>query len=261
MVLAWPGAKTRLIKKILPMIPKKPVCSPFFGGGSVELELAKTRSVSGYDIMPSLVNFWQQMLATPGIVAKMAKSYYPMDKKRFIALKTRYRERYDVKQAAQFYILNQTSMNAMMSNYGWDHLTEVRFENLAKFSRPNLTVGFLPFRQSIPLHPNAFLYCDPPYCGKLLDRRVYRDPLWKEKPKFDHTLLAELLTSRDSWILHYDDCEKVRKLYDGYKIMRYSWRYGMGDRKMASEELIILSDDVICPPQQTHIFDHTEDKP
>ena len=68
------------------------------------MELAKTRSVSGYDIMPSLVNFWQQMLATPGIVAKMAKSYYPMDKKRFIALKTRYRERYDVKQAAQFYI-------------------------------------------------------------------------------------------------------------------------------------------------------------
>ena len=193
MVLAWPGAKTGLIKQILPMIPQKDVCSPFFGGGSVELELSKTRFVFGYDIMPSLVNFWQQILIFPKQVALLAGSYYPMNKEMFIMLKNRYEEEPGLLQAAQFYTLNMTSMNAMMSNYGQDKLTEARFENLAKFSRPKLSVWEESFQESIPDNEDNFLYCDPPYCELLLDKRVYRDPLWDKKPEFDHDALAALL--------------------------------------------------------------------
>ena len=153
MVLAWPGAKTRLIKKILPLIPKKMVCSPFFGGGSVELELAKTRRVFGYDIMPSLVNFWQQILYQPEIIAKIVKSYYPMNKKRFESIQNWYVEASNVVQAAQFYVLSNTSVYAMMTNYGQDKLTKPKIDALGRFSRPNLTVKFVPFWQSIPLNP------------------------------------------------------------------------------------------------------------
>ena len=244
MVLAWPGAKTRLIKQILPMIPKSTVCSPFFGGGSVELELAKTRLVSGYDIMPSLVNFWQQMLIRPREVELFAGTYYPMNKEVFIMLKNWYESEPTSRQAAQFYVLNMTSMNSMMSNYGQDKLTEARLEALGKFSRPRLTVGRIDFQDSIPLHDDSFLYCDPPYCEHLLDNRVYRDPLWSRKPAFEHVELAKLLRGRESWILHYDDCEMVRDLYADYDMTRVSIRYGMGNRKMSTKELIITSSDV-----------------
>ena len=77
-----------------------------------------------------------------------------------------------------------------------------------------------------------------------MDRRVYRDPLWKKKPPFDHYLLASLLHKRDSWILHYDDCETVRNLYAGYDMIHAFHRYGMGNRRIADKELIIMSRDV-----------------
>ena len=257
-VLAWPGSKRRIMQEILPLIPEKDVCSPFFGGGAIECELAKTRRVYGYDIMPSLVLFWNCVLKWPDEVAYWARKSYPMNKQKFIEIKKNFHMLYGTRRAAAFYILNQSSMTGMMSNYGQDRLNMKRFDDLQEFKRKKLTVKLMPFNESIPLNPYNFLYCDPPYCELLLDKRVYRDPTWKKKPRFDHELLAELLTSRDSWILHYDDCEKVRKLYDGYKIMRPSWRYGMGNRRMASEEIVILSDDVKLPSRQTNIFEHVE---
>ena len=244
MVLAWPGAKTRLIKQILPMIPKKTVCSPFFGGGSVELELAKTRFVRGYDIMPSLVNFWQQILDYPQTVAQIARTYYPMNKKMFIMLKNRYEQKLGVGQAAQFYILCNTSVYAMMTNYGQDKLTTEKLDELGRFARPNLSVNLEYFHDSIARNDDAFLYCDPPYCEHLLDKRVYRDPMWEKKPEFDHITLAAILSTRESWILHYDDCEIVRELYAGYDMIPVSLRYGMGKHKMSTKELIIMSPDV-----------------
>ena len=255
MVLAWPGAKTRLIKKILPLIPKKMVCSPFFGGGSVELELAKTRIVRGYDIMPSLVNFWQQILDYPKTVAQIARTYYPMNKKRFIQLQNEYKNPLYCLQAAQFYILSNTSVYAMMTNYGQNKLTKAKLDDLGRFSRPNLSVGLETFQDSIPKNEDAFLYCDPPYYEHLLDKRVYRDPTWATKPPFDHDALAELLHKRDSWILHYDDCEKVQELYAGYDMIRFFYRYGMGNHNMSDSELIIMSRDV--KTKQTNISQWT----
>jgi site-specific DNA-adenine methylase len=60
--LRYPGGKSRAVKHILPLIPEsvERVCSPFFGGGSVELALAsRGTQVFGYDKMKQLVWFWQ----------------------------------------------------------------------------------------------------------------------------------------------------------------------------------------------------------
>ena len=58
--LRYPGGKSRAVLMILPHIPQDTdkVCSPFFGGGSVELALmARGVSVSGSDIFSPLVDF------------------------------------------------------------------------------------------------------------------------------------------------------------------------------------------------------------
>ena len=62
--LRYPGGKSRAVKHILPHFPEdvERVCSPFFGGGSVELALAsKGVQVFGYDKMKQLVWFWQAL--------------------------------------------------------------------------------------------------------------------------------------------------------------------------------------------------------
>jgi len=60
---------------------------------------------------------------------------------------------------------------------------------------------------------------------------------------FDHAQLADLLKSRDGWILSYNDCEEIRDLYNGYRMLAPEWIYGMSNGE-ASKELIILSRDL-----------------
>lgn len=51
-LLRYPGGKSRAVKIITQYIPKdiKVLCSPFFGGGSIELYLdSKGINVYGYD--------------------------------------------------------------------------------------------------------------------------------------------------------------------------------------------------------------------
>ena len=64
--LRYPGGKSRAVelittKYIIPNLSERQnVCSPFFGGGSIELYLAKKGyKVSGYDDFRSLVDFWK----------------------------------------------------------------------------------------------------------------------------------------------------------------------------------------------------------
>ena len=63
--LRYPGGKSRAIKHILPHIPPDcgELCSPFLGGGSIELAVAERGTkVHAYDIFKPLVWFWESLL-------------------------------------------------------------------------------------------------------------------------------------------------------------------------------------------------------
>ena len=73
--LRYPGGKTRAVKQILEWIPPdcEEFCSPFFGGGSVEIAYAKANpecKVYGYDAYTPIVWFWQALLTNPSLLAK-----------------------------------------------------------------------------------------------------------------------------------------------------------------------------------------------
>src|SRR3990167_3227313 len=66
--LRYPGGKTRGVKEIIKYFPPdlERVCSPFLGGGSIEIELAnKGVEVFGYDIFEPVTDFWQILLKDP----------------------------------------------------------------------------------------------------------------------------------------------------------------------------------------------------
>ena len=247
--LRYPGGKSRAVKQIIELMPPglDSLCSPFFGGGSVELACANAgMQVHGYDLFKPLVNFWQVALEDAPKLAKMVYDYYPLTKTQFYALQKRYFDICDrLERATAFYTLNRTSYSGTTLSGGMSpghpRFTESAINRLADFTSEGLTVEVADFKESIPAHPDTFMYLDPPYAN---GEALYGSKGDMHKD-FDHLALADLLKDRRGWILSYNDCHEIRKLYEGHAFVEPDWIYGMNNNRYASSEVLILSKDYV----------------
>lgn len=244
--LRYPGGKTRAIKIITKYFPKdlKELCSPFFGGGSIELHMAAQGvKVYGSDAFKPLVAFWQVALHTPKQLAEHVQKYYPLSKKKFYELqKTYHNYPSKLERAAILYVLNRSSFSGTTLSGGMSphhpRFTKSSIERLQTFRNKNVSVQHMDFKIALKKYPNLFLYLDPPYATKqtLYGRKgdTHR--------QFDHEGLCEILKQRKNWILSYNDCAYIRKLYRGFRIKKLQWKYGMPNKK-GSNEILIFSND------------------
>ena len=240
--LRYPGGKTRAIEFITRFFPKNldVLLSPFFGGGSIELSVAaKGTLVYGYDIFSPLVEFWQCLTTQPNELAKEVEKYYPLPKEKFYRLQhTQTKFKTKLERAAVYYVLNRSSFSGATLSGGMspDHprFTLTSIERLRNHSNPNFKVAKADFKTSLEKHPFAFAYLDPPY---LIKSSLYGKKGNAHKD-FDHEGLAEILKTREHWILSYNDCEEIRNLYEGFHILTPNWKYGMSNDKMSKEVLI-----------------------
>ncbi len=250
--LRYPGGKSRAVSQIVELLPQEldTLCSPFFGGGSIELACASSGvQVSGYDGFEPLVIFWQVLLEDAEALAKLVEEeYHPLTRSRFYSLQKKYfgiSER--SQRAATFFALNRssycgTTLSGGMS-LGHKRFTKSAIKRLSDFGTENLTVEHADFRDSIPANPDSFLYLDPPYANG--------EKLYGERGdmhnNFDHDALADLIRDRDGWLLSYNDCEKVRELYPNNMFVEAEWAYGMNNTRK-SNEVIVLSSDYLQVP-------------
>ena len=244
--LRYPGGKSRAVQQIVEFFPPDldTLVSPFFGGGSVELACAfKGVEVYGYDGFEPLVNFWQVAIEDATSLAKLVYDYHPLTRSKFYALQKRYFKLSDrIERAATFFVLNRSSYSGTTLSGGMSpehpRFTDSAIERLANLQVSNLSVEHADFKESLAKHSDDFLYLDPPYAngGNLYGNRgdMHQD--------FDHDGLAELLRSRNSWVLSYNDCDMVQDLYSGYKFVTPEWTYGMSNRKTSNEVLILSKD-------------------
>ena len=266
--LRYPGGKTRAVKTIMEFIPADcgELCSPFLGGGSIELALAERGIiVHGYDVFAPLMWFWKALLGQPWRLAKECEKFrsgphtYIYKGKPVMAkglLKEDFEQmRIDLRRAiqkprsfryehaARFYAINRSSFSGATFSGGWSQrasyarFTESSIERIKNFKEPNLKVGQLDFRESIDLHPNAFLYLDPPYLLGKARAKLYGDK-GSAHVSFEHTELRAILDSRQNWILSYNDCPEIREMYQDYEIHNAAWTYGMNKSKKSSEIII-----------------------
>ena len=259
--MRYPGGKSRAVKKIEKYIPQgiDSLCSPFFGGGSLEIFLAINRNISivGYDLFSPVCWFWQAALSCPSETADLADSYREYDnefvietkktkskvrglkKEKFLLLRDKLREAdsYSIENAACFYALNRSSFSGETLSGGYSkrasyaRFTDSSIERLRKFSLPTLKVKNECFTVSIPENSDKFMYCDPPYLLENGSNNLYGNKGNMHKG-FDHAALREVLDSHSGWALSYNDCEKIRKMYDKYRIIDksdMSWAYGMSN--------------------------------
>ena len=247
--LRYPGGKTRAVKHILPYFPQdmKELCSPFLGGGSIELALAsKGVKVHAYDIFEPLVCFWKNLIRNPEELSKAASMHRHLDKAAFKALQETLRNspKDNIDYAAIFYALNRSSFSGSTTAGGYSkqaaakRFTESSIQRIRDFKAKNISVAVADFKTSISSHPDAFLYLDPPYLLGKSKENLYGISGSTHKG-FDHIGLSKTLKKRDSWILSYNNCPEILELYKGYIVVYPSWKYGMSSDKTSKEVLII----------------------
>jgi len=233
------------------------LCSPFLGGGSVELAVAaRGTKVYGYDIFEPLVWFWKALSEDRQVLADMADSYRKehedykkgdvklrgLLKDDFMSLREELREEteYSLENAAKFYAINRSSFSGATFSGGWSkkasyaRFTDSSIDRIREFEEPNLKVGHADFKESILTHPDAFLYLDPPYMlSKKQQEKLYGDK-GNTHEGFDHQGLYELLKDRKNWVMSYGgDADAIFDMYKDFEIIDLSgkWSYGMKNVK------------------------------
>ena len=243
----YPGGKTLAMPTIKSLIPQvKTMVSPFFGGGSIELTMSyRGVKVIGYDNFKPLVNFWKHALTDAEKLADACAPLRPVSKEKFKTYKLGILSDDGLDpftKAVLFFVINRCSFGGTTFSggmcIGHPRFNDSAIEFLRDLQAPNVSVEQSCFKESIPRHPDEFMYLDPPY---MIDKGIY-GVNGDEHDGFDHEALAGLLVNRDQWLLSYNDCEKVRDLYKGFKILEPSWTYRMNESHKSSEVLIMSKD-------------------
>jgi len=241
--LRYAGGKSRGVMEISNFIPQetKEICSPFLGGGSIELACANNGiQVFGYDNFKPLVEFWQCLLTDRIKLAEIIRKYHPLSKKKFYELQIQYtKSKY--KRAAIFYVLNRSSFSGTTLSGGMSpnhpRFTISSIQRIENFETENLHVEQADFKESIKKSKHILLYLDPPY---MINQKLYGNK--GNLQNFDHEGLADILHKRDNWILSYNDCDYIHKLYEGYHFHYPQWKYCMSNNKNSNEVLVMSND-------------------
>ncbi len=244
-LLRYPGGKTKAVKAILQFIPKqtKEICSPFFGGGSLEIAMSRLGiSVYGYDNFSPLVNFWNAIQTDKDRLLSIVKTYMPLSKESFYNLQKEILISIDKTEiAAMFYVLNRCSFSGMGLSGGMSpnhpRFTPNQIDSVVNF-KDVFEVKHLSFEKSIPIH-NCLIYADPPY---LINQSLYGTK-GNMHTGFNHVLLSEILNKRGNFIISYNDSEEVKNMYSDHDFHFPKWKYGLGNNK-DSREIVITSKDL-----------------
>jgi len=89
---------------------------------------------------------------------------------------------------------------------------------------------------------NYFAYLDPPYFknGRKLYLNYYNSD--------DHKFLSDYILnqSRLPWVITYDKCQQIKKLYQNFRMYQFDLKYSLQNKK-DGEELIIFSNQLSVP--------------
>lgn len=251
--LRYGGGKSLAVGKIIEFLPNniERVVSPFMGGGSVEISIAKELNIEviAYDIFDLLVNYWNIQINQPKELyenlskLQNSKEEYENVKnlikniwnKKDGLLKNNYS---DLELATYYYFSHNLSygpgfLGWMSSIYINDKKYKSMLDKVKNFDVSNIQVYNERFENSIPKHNNDFLYLDPPYFLEG-DSKMFKGiyPMRNfpiHHNGFNHKLLADLLKEhKGGFILSYNDCSWIREAYKDFKIIEISWQYTMG---------------------------------
>ena len=249
--LRYPGGKTRAISILNTYVKeyypdRNILISPFLGGGSFELHCASNGyNVLANDLFHPLYVFWSVLKHNPSDLESSVRNACPVTKDAFLRFRTTIRSlQTPLDIATAYFIVNRCSFSGATFCGGFSQqaadgrMNESAIQRLRQVDMMNITLSNEDAIEFLMKHPETsqtVIYADPPY---YIDTYIYgKDGDLHEG--FNHDKFAEYIRTRNDWILSYNDCPKIRQLYDGCRFFTEKWSYGMNASK-SSNEVIIL---------------------
>jgi DNA adenine methylase len=246
--LRYAGGKSWAVGYIIEHLPATldRVVSPFIGGASLEVALAKELGISvlGFDIFDILVNYWQVQIKYPHDIYSELKNLSP-DAQTYKRVKYFLKKHWQkeivlppVKLAAYYYFNHNLSygpgfLGWLSSVYAKQEVYDRMIQKVRDFKVARLWVECANFPEVIEEHHQDFLYCDPPYYlgeDSTLFRGLYPQrnfPIHHDN--FKHEVLRDLLHShKGGFILSYNDSPTIRDWYRDFEIIELPVHYTMG---------------------------------
>ncbi|MCE8159070.1 MAG: DNA adenine methylase [Candidatus Moeniiplasma glomeromycotorum] len=257
--LRYAGGKTLAVGHVVNLLPNniKRVVSPFLGGASVEIAIAKELNIEviGYDIFDILINYWHYQINEPKKLATKLKKFKPT-KEEYLKVKEIMKKHWKGEKkitgldlAATYYFNHNTSygpsfLGWQSSIYQQENKYKKTIEKVRNFDCKNLKVFCESFETVIPKHKNDFLYCDPPYYldddSKMFIGMYPHRNFPIHHRGFKHELLRDLLKKhKGGFILSYNDCSTIREWYKEFNIISPSWQYtfGQGETRIGKNRI------------------------
>lgn len=251
--LRYPGGKSRACKKLDIILNKyfdvskfTTILSPFFGGGSFEFYLQNkyNKNIICNDKFKPLYNFWNSCKTNKDELCRELSKNLNITKMKFNKLRNKIMSlTNNLRQAIYYFIINRCSFSGSTLSGGFSEeaskkrFTKSSIDRINKLNLSNFEIYNLDFSDFITNYHNDkyFMFLDPPY---FIDGKLY-GLSGDMNEDFDHEKLYNLISQKSHWILTYNDCEYIRKLYKKFTIETINWSYGMNKSKKSSEIVII----------------------
>lgn len=223
-LVAWAGGKRRLLKHLLPLIPKHACYVEAFGGGGAMLFGKEPSKVEVFnDINGELVNLMRQVkFHSPEMLREL--SFVPNSRELF-KLFLGQPGLTEIQRAARFLLINRWSFGGQMNSYGTTKVSgggggNTRqsgiHENIeavcVRLDRVNIENE--DWRKLIHRYDAAetFFFFDPPYteCSK-----TTYEP-WTAETMSEFRAALDALKGK--WLLTVNDSPSIRKIFKGLRL-------------------------------------------
>jgi len=244
--LRYPGGKTRAIKYILPLIPDyNEFREPFVGGGSVFTRLKQSFIESKYwinDLNYDLYLFWKYAQKDNDRLVEKIKEIKNSTKNgkslfKFYQKEQNFNNEFD--KAVRFFILNRITFSGTTDSGGYSQQAfDKRFTNSSiwrvkrlKELLINTKITGIDYEGVVNAKGSGvFIFLDPPYYSTANSKLYGKNGSLHSN--FDHFRLSCVMKKcNHKWLMTYDDCEKIRSLYEYAEILPLSLQYGMNNKK------------------------------
>ena len=254
--LRYPGGKTRackLLDKILKdnfdITKFKNIISPFFGGGSFEFYIQNNYGLKiiANDKFQPLYNYWNICKINKD---ELCNQLYDYIKKITKTTFTNFRndiidEKNTLTQSIMYFIINRCSFSGATLSGGFSlesskkRFTTSSIDRIKQLNLTNFEIYNFDFEEFINNNENneSILFLDPPYYLEKKSKLYGNNGDMHEN--FDHKQLFKCISTKNNWIITYNNCTYIKNLYKDFKIIEASWSYGMNKSKASSEIIII----------------------
>lgn len=252
--IKWVGGKSKLVDKLIPLIPKHRCYCEVFGGAGWLLfakdeKLSKVEILNDYD--SNLMNFWSVVQNAPEEFIDSFK-YTLVSRELFDTYKKKYKENaFDdcIEKAHVFYYLVNAGFGSDMKNpiFGTkkqdrNRLRLEQLDDTIELAHKRLiktTIEHLDFRKCIEKYDDeqTFLYLDPPYRNTKPYAVKFGDNDYKD--------LSDICKNiKGKFLITINDDEYIRQLFKDFNIITHEVYYSVcktDNGRQDFKELIITN--------------------